>query len=360
MTLIACIDPDNNPTFIADRIISSELGRPHLSLPSIGSRSDRIVSRSKTRLHGTMVKLVRATDSILVLFAGEISAAHSILNGVKEVFDGIQAPLAFVRAYVEANFQKELERVSLIVHIHDEHGGDTWWKRCVDIQVPHVGRILLAGTGIERALHYLQDMSGLDAIPPTRDYSRSTFCALALTGALLGDEMRTGEPPQKGFGGYYDIVSSNQSVVKDISNVTNLFWFGRKESDGSMNCNFPSKVLRSFKWPLGCGVHAVELPSLPYVAHYKWEIFLETTSGVTSTAKLPSFPAIPDLNADWQVNCAMFDEPDGISSTLSVSYNKDRKGHMVRFQRRRHAMHIKIDTEKLKFWLRPDAEWNHP
>ncbi len=354
MTLIACFHPSGRPTFLADRVISSLEGRSGFSLPTVGGRHDKVPTKLRTKLHGTMAKILRPSERILMLFSGPVESARRISTGIATVFGELSVPMSVVRAYVEANFADELGQISMILNVWDEGGSDTWWRQCYVFESPHIGQVLLAGSGAERAIRFLENLPDFSNIPNRIDYCSSTFAALALSGALLGDEMRTGEPLALGFGGYYDIISMYGLEAREIVNVSYTFWFGREHENGDREFNFPSKVLRKFRWARGTGIHAVELPSPPFVDKYSWEVLLESTDGIPSRSHLPTLPKLPPLNTDWRVDCAIFDKSEAIFSALQVSVDGNRK-HMVNFGNRRGKLGMYIDTERLRNWLRPAA-----
>lgn len=348
MTLIACLSPDRHPVLLADTLLSSTESKSGLVLPSVGLEHEKIVTDSGRHAVGMEEKVVVLSDHLMLAWAGEYLVAQKLIRGLSRYFGMAETTRWYVEAFLRAEHAADLDRVSLIVCVREGGRIHTWTHRCVEVNIPTVGKVCFAGTGGDRLVQHLGQVTE-PLVEGANPLMAGVATALFLGGFLLADELYTGAPLAAGFGGAYEVGTFVLGKATRLNDFAFVLWFGEKDEEG-LRFNIPAKVMRRYERDGQACYHCVEFESRKHsAAIVKEEVFIWRPFLAEKT--VPHGPAdIPSLNTPWQVNVFCFKRAKmGCDLVVAVRHRKEAARHVVKFQRESStAMAIGFDLAAIQ------------
>jgi len=85
---------------IADRLLTSQDGRPGVYLPTVGADHVRISMVGMAKTHDIARKLAILTPNILVAWAGVVTSAARVVGGIKFAAENYSEDPQVIRAYL--------------------------------------------------------------------------------------------------------------------------------------------------------------------------------------------------------------------------------------------------------------------
>lgn len=145
MSIIACLRPDTLPVLFCDTLVSSEQGRGGIALPSIGPLPLGHTSASRWRAHGMTEKMIRFSDHLLGVWAGESASAITIIQHIRAVFRNDPLNAASLEEFILREHAQALQVCSFIFLVVEQTGtASAMHFNCEEIFVPSIGLVWIA------------------------------------------------------------------------------------------------------------------------------------------------------------------------------------------------------------------------
>ena len=304
------------------------------------------------KVHGLARKTVIINERLIVSWAGNYHAAQRVLHAIAHFATSISSEPAHIESHLRASCAVDLDSVSIFVAFIDPTGkAAVWGNACKELLGPD-SRIWVAGTGFDRFFHYARMSSATFEKVGLPAADRWVFEALALSGTLLGDEMRTGEPLGAGFGGLYEIATFDGGRARYIDDITYIFWHVTQTPDEAI-VRPPFRVFKTFLAAANNPVlYAVDFLQKNGAFKLEKQSYFCQAPQTTSLLKKRKRENLSSL---WQVNVIIADLCSGVVEIfghVSRDSRDARPEHLVKFMSRGRKEHIQYNPVRVATVIR--------